>query len=40
MLGGDEYRLHFTHGDLMMALVLRADGKVAAISTPMPMSAR
>ncbi|MDQ3479712.1 MAG: S41 family peptidase [Pseudomonadota bacterium] len=38
-LGGDEYRLHFAHGTLMMALVLGPQGKVAAISTPMPLPA-
>ena len=38
-LGGDEYRLHFAHGDVMMALVLGPQGKVAAISTPMPLPA-
>lgn len=39
MLGGDEYRLHFARGDLMMALVLGTDGKVAAISTPLRVPA-
>lgn len=38
-LGGDEYRLHFAHGNLMMALVLGPQGKIAAISTPMPLPA-
>ena len=38
--GGDEYRLHFAHGDVMMALVLGPQGKVAAISTPMPLAPR
>lgn len=38
-LGGDEYRLHFAHGNVMMALVLGPQGKVAAISTPMPLPA-
>lgn len=38
--GGDEYRLHFLHGDVMMALVLGPQGKVAMLSTPMPIPAR
>jgi hypothetical protein len=38
-LGGDEYRLHFAHGNLMMALVLGPQGKVSAVSTPMPFPA-
>ena len=38
-LGGDEYRLHFAHGNVMMAVVLGPQGKVAAISTPMPLPA-
>ena len=38
-LGGDEYRLRFAHGNVMMALVLGPKGKVAAISTPMPLPA-
>ena len=38
--GGDEYRLQFLHGDVMMALVLGPHGKVAMLSTPMPIPAR
>ena len=38
--GGDEYRLQFLHGDVMMALVLGPQGKVAMLSTPMPIPAR
>ena len=36
-IGGDEYRLHFAGGNLMMALLLGPQGKVVAISTPMPL---
>lgn len=39
-MGGDEFRLHFARGDVMMALVLGPAGKIAAISSPMPLSAR
>lgn len=38
--GGDEYQLHFAHGDVMMALVLDPRGKVVALSTPMPVPAQ
>lgn len=38
-IGGDEYRLRFAHGNVMMALVLGPQGKVAAISTPMLLPA-
>lgn len=38
-LGGDEYRLHFAQGNVMMALVLGPQGKVTEISTPMPLPA-
>lgn len=38
-LGGDEYRLHFAHGNVMMALLTDPQGKAVAISTPMPLPA-
>lgn len=37
MLGGDEYILHFAHGNRMMALLLGPNGKIVAVSTPMPL---
>lgn len=37
MMGGDEYALHFAKGDRMMALVVGPEGKILAVSSPMPL---
>jgi len=37
MMGGDQYELHFAHGDRQMSIALGPDGKGVAITAPMPL---